>query len=194
MRMRHNPLYAQMVRDVWGLGPSSNGYPGAFPRGFINRIQENKWWGDERLWLFAGSHKDGGGTTVDINPECQPDVVANCESLPFDDGSFDFVCLDPPYSELEAKQLYNLKYCNMPKVINEAARVCVPGGLMLILHRLVPWYGPWENVHKKAMQPIAIVGVYTLAGYTNMRALSVWRKNHTLLDFSAAQAAAAEAD
>jgi SAM-dependent methyltransferase len=133
--------------------------------------------------MFSGTFKDKEGTTIDIKPEVRPDVVADCEQLPFADHSFDFVCLDPPYSKLEARELYDLDYCNIPQVVNEAARVCKPGGLVLMLHRLIPWSGPWENVHKKRLVPIAVVGVYTIAGYTNIRCLSVWRKTETLHDF-----------
>jgi len=148
-------------------------------------MKKRGWWGNDRLWLFSGSWKDPAGTTVDIKPEVRPDVVANCEVLPFKDEAFDFVMLDPPYSELEARTLYDLDYCNIFNVINEASRVCAPGGTMAILHRLAPFHAPQENIHKKRMQPIAIVGVYTIAGYVNMRALTVWRKRETLDDLIA---------
>ncbi len=163
-------------RDIWCLGPSNTGYPGAFPGGLINRIKKMGWWGDKRLWMFSGSFKDPEGTTVDIKPELNPDVVANCESLPFEDGSFDFVMLDPPYSEKEAKDLYDLKYCSMTKVMNEAARVCQGGGLVILLHRLIPQCHPNESLHKKKLKMAGLVGVFTISGYSNIRALSVWRK------------------
>lgn len=172
-----------MKRDVWALGPPSNGYPGAFPAGLIKRIKREGWWGDKRLWMFSGSYRDPHGTTVDCNPDLKPDHVADCEALPFDDESFDFVMLDPPYSALEAQELYGLPYCNIPKVVNEAARVCAPGGRVVMLHRLIPWTGPWESKHKKRLVPEAVIGVYTIAGYTNIRALSVWRKNESLDPF-----------
>lgn len=191
MNRSRNPSRMLMKRDVWGLSPPSNGYPGSFPLGLLKRMKKEGWWGEKRLWLFSGSFEDPKGTTVDIKPEIKdkhgriiahPSVVANCEQLPFDDDAFDFVMLDPPYSELEARKLYDLDYCSIPKVINEAARVTAPGGTMAILHRLIPWVGPWENRHKRAMVPIAVIGVYTISGYTNMRALSIWRKNNGLFD------------
>gem|GEM_PF-1737042 len=176
-----------IYRDTWGLGPATSNYPGSFPRGLLSRMKRKGWWGNERLWMFSGSFKDAGGTTVVINPAVEPDVIANCEQLPFEDESFDFVMLDPPYSELEAKELYNLDYCNIFKVINEAARVTRPGGTMAVLHRLAPWHAPQENEHKRRMQPVAVVGVYTIAGYVNMRALTVWRKRETLQAFCPAE-------
>ncbi len=192
-RGTRSPSRLLMYRDVWALSPPSNGYPGAFPAGLIKNIKRQGWWGRDRLWMFSGSFHDRGGTTVDIQPEirskagkllARPTVVADCEELPFDDESFDLVTLDPPYSELEAQELYGLPYCNIPKVVNEAARVCRPGGRVLMLHRLIPWAGPWESKHKKRLVPEAVVGVYTIAGYTNIRCLSVWRKNESLEQFT----------
>lgn len=186
--------WGAVYRDTWGLGPATSSYPGSFPRGLIKRMQRRGWWGNDRLWMFSGSFKDPSGVTVDINPEVRPDVIANCEALPFADESFDFVMLDPPYSELEARQLYGLDYCNIFAVINEAARVTRPGGIMAVLHRLAPFHAPQESEHKRQMACIGVVGVYTIAGYVNMRALTIWRKRETLHPFleltSEAEAAA----
>lgn len=168
-----------IFRDVWGLGPQNAGYPGAFPRGLIPKIKR-RWWGTKRLWLFSGSHKDSTGITVDIKQELQPDVAANCELLPFTDESFDFVMLDPPYSEEEARKMYDLSYYSLLKVMNEAARVCAPGGHVLLLHRTIPFIHPKETSHKKRLHLAGVVGVYTIAGWTNMRALTIWRKREVL--------------
>jgi len=172
--MTQKPIY----RDVWGLGPGS-GYPGAFPRGLINHVKK-RWWGNRRAWLFSGSFKDNDGITIDIKPELRPDCIANCEQLPFADESFDFVFLDPPYSEKEAQEKYGLRYINLLKVMNESSRVCEPGGTLILLHRMIPFYHPRSNEHYKQMELQAIVGVYTIAGWTNMRALTVWRKRENL--------------
>lgn len=42
--MSGKTMQKKYYRDVWALGPSNNGYPGAFPRGLIPRIKR-KWWG-----------------------------------------------------------------------------------------------------------------------------------------------------
>lgn len=166
-------------RDIWCLGPSNTGYAGAFPQGLIKRIRK-RWWGSKRLWLFSGSFKDEGGTTVDIKPELKPDHVANCEKLPFEDESFDFVMADPPYSKEEAKKLYKLEYFNIIKVLNEMERVCCEGGHIILLHRLVPQYFPKLTKIYKSTNIAGIVGVFTIAGMSNMRALTVWRKPNKL--------------
>ncbi len=171
---------------MWVLGPTSSGYPGAFPRGLVNMIRK-RWWGKDRLWLFSGSFKDSEGTTVDINPEVEPDYVCDCAKLPFPDNSFDFVMADPPYSDEEARRLYDLPYFKMIDTLNEMARVCKPGGYALFLHRIFPECHPQLNIEFKKLQIVGLVGVTTLSGLTNMRALTVWRKGESLepyiLDF-----------
>lgn len=166
-------------RDIWALGPTQTGYPGGFPTGLVNAVRR-KWWGKDRLWLFSGSFKDPSGVTVDIKPELEPKVVANCEDLPFEDNSFDFVFADPPYSEAEARELYGLPYCNVVKVLNEMARVCKPGGHVLFLHRLVPQNYPLFSKEWKKLEMKAVVGIYIIGGMTNIRALTVWQKRRTL--------------
>ena len=168
-----------IFRDVWGLGPSSGGYPGSFPRGLIKKIRR-RWWGKKRVWLFSGGFKDSEGVTVDIKPSVKPDIVADCEQLPIKSGCFDFVMLDPPYSEKEAMELYQLAYINLLRVMNEAARICAPEDRVILLHRLVPFHHPGQNSDWKRMIVKAIIGVYTIAGWTNMRALTVWEKHRTL--------------
>jgi len=164
-----------LFRDVWALGPPNTGYPGSFPRGLIPRIKD-RWWGDNRCWLFSGAYKDPNAITVDINPAVEPDIIADCTQLPLKTESFDFVMLDPPYSPFEAAKLYGLPHVSLTKAINEASRICEPSGYVVLLHRIIPWCHPRENAHKKRLKPVACVGVYTIAGYTNMRALTVWQK------------------
>lgn len=167
------------IRDVWALGPNQTGYPGGFPKGFVTAIKK-RWWGHKRLWVFSGGFKDPGGTMVDIKPECNPTFVANAEQLPFEDESFDFVCLDPPYSEQESQELYGLPHPSMVKILNEMARVTAPGGTCILLHRLIPSVHPQFNQHWKRLYLKAVIGVFTIAGITNMRALTVWGKQAKL--------------
>jgi SAM-dependent methyltransferase len=157
-----------------------NSYPGAFPRGFIKEVKR-KWWGQKRLWLFSGSFNDPEGVTMDIKKELGPCVQGDCQFLPFKNSSFDFVLADPPYSEQESKDLYDLPYCSITKVLTEMLRVCKPGGHVLFLHRIVPTAHPTVSLNDATLS--AVVGVYTVAGLTNIRALTVYRKNNTLAEW-----------
>ena len=175
-------MQKKYYRDVWALGPSNTGYPGAFPRGLIPKIKR-KWWGQKRLWLFSGTFQDSSGITVDIKKELNPNVSAHCEILPFKNNSFDFVMADPPYSKEESMDLYDLPYVNVIKTINEMIRVCKPGGYILFLHRLVPQVFPGLRLHCDT-NCMAVVGIFTISGMVNIRALSVHRKKNTLEEFA----------
>ncbi len=166
-------------RDIWCLG-TGKGYPGAFPRGLIQRVLK-RWNGEKKLMLFSGSFHDRSWETVDIKNELRPMYSFNAEELPESwTEKYDLVFADPPYSELEAKSLYDLPYFNIVKVINEMARVTKPGGYMLFLHRLIPQNFPGDMIHFKKMRIVGIVGVFTISGCSNIRALTVWRKLEAL--------------
>jgi len=118
---------------------------------------------------------------MDCKAELNPDIVGNCETLPFPDNSFDFVIADPPYSKEESKDLYNLPYVSIVKIMNEMARVCKPGGHIILLHRIIPQIHPQFNKHFKRCNIKAVVGIYTIAGMSNIRALTVWQKQGELV-------------
>lgn len=133
--------------------------------------------------MFSGGYQANGDITVDIKKELKPKTVANCETLPFKDNSFDFVFADPPYSKEESMDLYQLPYVNIIKTINEMVRVCKPGGHLLFLHRLIPTVFPGMELNKQTTIE-GIVGIFTIAGMSNIRALSVRRKINTLEEFT----------
>lgn len=108
-------------------------YKGAFPLHF-----------EKRLWRLLGKpkkvlHPFGGmaeiGVRVDLNPETNPDYVGDAHDLPFDDGEFDAVICDPPYSNEENEQLYGItKPLKMKEWVNEAERVLKPNGFLVLYH------------------------------------------------------------
>lgn len=166
-------------RDIWCLGPGS-GYPGAFPKGLVKRVLR-RYNSSPKLMLFSGSFHDLGWETVDVNPDVRPTYAFNAEELPaLWTDQCGIVFADPPYSEMEAQELYGLPYFNIVKLVNEMARVTRPGGYMILLHRLIPTIHPDFNEHFKRMKIQAVIGVYTITGISNIRALTVWKKNGSL--------------
>lgn len=83
-------------------------------------------------------HPFGGraeyGIRLDLNPEAHPDFIADAHSLPFANGIFDVVILDPPYSNEQSQELYSTGPLHFKKYITEAARVLKPAGFLVMYH------------------------------------------------------------
>lgn len=120
------------------------------------------------LHLCSGSMKTG--IRVDIRPEMNPDIVADCRNVPLPDGSVDFILADPPYASDYARNLYGTEasYPKPGEILKEAARLLKPGGKIGLLHFIVP-------VTRKPMKMLGVYGVTTGAGYA-IRAWSLWQR------------------
>lgn len=164
-------------KDIRFFGPSTkNGCPGSFPQGFVDWVRR-EWWGKKRLWMCSGGFSDPEGVMVDIRPQTRPTIVGDATRLPLKADTFDFVLADPPYSKEEAQKLYGTENPSVLGLIVEGARVLKPGGHFLFLHRLVPGHDPRIPDN---LELLAVVGVAVTAHWTNLRALTVFRKIHGL--------------
>ena len=169
-----------ITNDFWALGPNNTHYPGGFPAGFLNRLKREGYWGENRLHICSGTVTDG--TTIDISREpkgkhqVRPHIQGDAETLPFKDKSFDFVLIDPPYSKEKSVDLYQVSYCSIPKVMNEASRVTKTRGLVVLLD-MRTWRSP------KNTELVALIAIYMAnKGPKPLRALTVYRKiNQTSL-------------
>jgi SAM-dependent methyltransferase len=152
----------------WAFGPNIRHYPGAFPNGFLERLRETPWWGEQRLHLCSGTVKDG--VTIDINPNVEPTIIADLnDGIPLPSSSFDFVLIDPPYAEEKARGLYSVPLLSVPKLLKETGRVIKPGGFVALLDLRV-WVPP------KSLRWEALIAVYTAnPGVKPLRALSVFQ-------------------
>jgi hypothetical protein len=144
---------------------------GAYPVGFERHILRQRLLGD----VGAGEvlHVCSGGVsapwTVDIRHEVGPRVVASAAALPFIDGSFRAVLIDPPYNEAYAKQLYRVS--GMPTLkamLDEAMRVLVCGGRVGLLHFIVPQ-------RPAGGRRVLVRGISTGPGF-QIRALTIFEK------------------
>lgn len=154
------------------FSPMTNGYPGGYPVGYLKWLREMGWWSEgRRLHLPGGMTDDPGGFRVDIRPEVKPDLLADARNTGLPAESFDWVGVDPPYSEHLAETLYDTKavYSGINAFMKEGARLLKPGGYLVSLS--------YEICKRpKDCDLVAMWGVYCAMSVRHMMALSVWRK------------------
>lgn len=143
---------------------------GGYPHRFVEWACDLMGCSDPSQILHLCSGSMVTGVRVDIRPEKNPDIVADCRSVPLPDGSFDFIMADPPYSEEYAKNLYGTEahYPKPGEILREAARLLRPGGMFGLLHFQVP-------VMRKPMKIVNVYGVTTGSGYA-IRAWTLMQK------------------
>lgn len=133
---------------------------GQYPQGFLKRA----------LALFPGVPEGrilhvpsgtltGPGVTVDAirdDVRC-PQIVAQCDSLPFEDDRFSLILSDPPYTPDDSKK-YGCKPWPMRKFLAEAKRVLEPDGILAILDTKYPF------IRRADWKLIGLICVVTGAG------------------------------
>ncbi len=157
---------------MFGMKPTEDfeAFPegGGYPKRFLQRAYQLMGMEDPDRVLHVCSGSMRRGICVDIRSECRPTVVADGEALPFRDGCFRWVLIDPPYSEEWARNLYGTGYPKPGRLLAEAARVLQPGGRVGFLHFLVP-------MRRRPLKLLGVWGITTGAGYA-IRAWSLWEK------------------
>lgn len=151
--------------------PEGGGYPHRF-LGWAYELMEEangmKVDPNQVLHLCSGSMLTG--IRVDIRPEKNPDIVADCRNVPLPDNSVDWIMADPPYSLEYAKNLYGTEdnYPSPGQIVKEAMRLLKPGGLLGLLHFQVPMI-------RKPAKIVNVYGVTTGSGYA-IRAWTLIKK------------------
>ena len=147
---------------------------GAFPYKFLTRaLVELQADPRDVLHVCSGclSRTDvRGGVRIDIRQAALPDARADGRALPFQDGSFGAVLIDPPYTEDWARSLYNTDYPRPSHLLTEACRVVRPGGRVGILHFIVPSPPRGRGIHL-----VKVIGVTTGCDF-QIRAFTVYQK------------------
>lgn len=148
---------------------------GAYPKGFVAwaaRLLTSP--PGEVLHVCSGMlTPDDGGVRVDLRQEARPSVRADGRALPFRDGAFRAVMIDPPYSVEYAADLYGTDYPRPSHLLAEASRVLRPGGRIGFLHFIVPF-------PPKGLRFVGVRGVTTGCGY-RIRAFTVFEKEQDSL-------------
>ncbi|KKN64507.1 hypothetical protein LCGC14_0491200 [marine sediment metagenome] len=105
---------------------------------------------------------------MDISREFTPSVQANVEMLPFSEGQFDLVFIDPPYSKEDAAK-YGVSMLNRKRTMAEARRVLAVGGNLAWLDVRYPSY------RRKDWAIWGLIGVVT--GFMRVvRVLSIFER------------------
>lgn len=121
--------------------PKHDKYPGGFPLHFEKKLVNLLGNPPQILHPFGGMAEYGLRTDLRIRHPLEerfrskvkwkaPDVRADAHNLPFRDNVFDLVILDPPYSEEESRSLYQTGKVTYSRYVQEAVRVCKPGGFV----------------------------------------------------------------
>ena len=177
---RTTPIGAGRKPDI--EDPDGFAVFGRYPKGFLRHVIALQLLGDVRrddiLHVCSGTLGPEEKWTVDIRPEARPRVVASGTALPFRDGSFRAVMMDPPYSDEYARNLYRTGMPRNSWLLREAARVVVPGGRIGILHVAVPFSPPgcWL---------VKVFGISTGVGF-RIRAFTVYERAQAGLDLLSA--------
>lgn len=167
------PLNGYEVMELAEHG-ESDGFKvfGRYPQGFIAHVLRLGIMGDVRrddiLHVCSGTLSASEKWTVDLRDEAKPRVRASGTALPFVDGCFPAVMIDPPYSDQYARDLYGVENPRPSWLLKEAARVVRPGGRVGMLHVAVPFPPPDCNL-------VNVYGITTGVGF-RIRAFTVFQR------------------
>lgn len=144
---------------------------GTFPRGFFDfalGMLGNPSHG-RTLHVCSGSlPRDVIGYRLDIRESMVPDVRADGRALPFKDGVFDAILIDPPWSVEYARDLYQTEYPRPAHLMREAARVASETGRIGMVHFFVPQPPPGWKLDE-------VRGITQGCGY-RIRALAIYSR------------------
>lgn len=136
-RQGHPIMYgAPQPVHMFDSFPDGGGYPKRFLEWAYREMRVD----DPRCVLHLCSGSVRHGYTIDARESVQPLIVADVRHLPIRSESFQWILADPPYAADYAKNLYHTEavYPTPGEILKECARVCVTGGLIGLLHFIVP--------------------------------------------------------
>lgn len=139
----------------WGT-TSAQGW--SFPRGLIHRLRTVIKFRDEELLQPFGGYSSRG-ITCDLDIGKRPTVLATAENLPFRDGAFKVVLLDPPYNQYKKTTLF--------RILKEGARVA--NKYLVCLH----WMRPPQV---RGLSYLHEIVIYMRSSFTRPRILTIFLK------------------
>lgn len=169
------------VHGVWMIGQnfrSKHGYYGEYPPSFLRRVHALFPQAESVLHLFAGTVEKGlwqkglwgQEITFDLNTQVKPDVAGDAHHLSeyFDEGQFDLIVADPPYTNEDAEN-YGAPMVSRNKVVRQCYPILQPGGIICWLDQVYPMH------RKDIVQLIGTIGIWRSTNH-RFRGLSIFRK------------------
>jgi hypothetical protein len=143
---------------------------GEYPFHYLEMI-EYVFGGEENTIEVCSGSVNGGCFTVDINPETNPRIVDDGQTLAkIPSGSFNRWRCDPPYNKNTARKMYGTDLPKPIRLLDAGARVCKPHSLLFLL--LGPVNYQW---HPKGTRRIAYIDM-TVVPNNEVRCLNVFYK------------------
>lgn len=145
---------------------------GRYPYKYLEMI--DKVFGCEQNTIEVCSHSitnKEAAFTVDINPDCKPNLVCNGESLEgIIDGQYDRWRCDPPYNQKTAQKMYGTSLPKTYGLLHAGSRILKANSLMFLL------LGP-QNYQKcpPCVKRIGWVAI-TVVPNNELRALHIYLK------------------
>ena len=133
-----------------GGGKVTNFY-GAYSNEYLRRVTTLFSGFKKVLHLFSGSlppSPDYVRFGNDPTGQYKSDILGDAEQLSSVLNFHpDLIFADPPYTQEEAEEKYQISLCNGPKVVSECARVLQPGGYLIWLDTRLPVFSNDEIKH-----------------------------------------------
>jgi hypothetical protein len=145
-------------------------YYGGYPAGYLRRVKAL--FPDKKrvLHLFSG-HVDKSvipGDTVDVNPDLEPDIVDDAQTLErVQLRKYDLVMADPPYS-IEDAERYQTTMVKRNKVM-AALRGLSTGCHVVWLDQVLPMY------RKDTFKMVAVIGMVKSTNH-RFRVITIFEK------------------
>jgi hypothetical protein len=115
---------------------------------------------------------NGGCFTVDINPETNPRIVDDGQTLrKIPDDTFNRWRSDPPYNRNTARKMFGTSLPNSLRLLEPGARVCKKGSLLFLL--LGPTNYQW---HPTGTKRIGLI-FFTVVPNNEVRCLNIYYKH-----------------
>lgn len=159
------------ITGMWIMGNNykTAGDYGAYPHGYLDRIQSLFPDAKEILHLFSVNLPPGEYVRFDLHPE-HADINGDAHELSkyFPENRFDIIYADPPYSAEDCEH-YGTAMVNRTKVLKECVKVVEKDGFIVWLDQVLPMYKKTE---------VKIVGVIGMVKSTNhrFRVITIFQK------------------